>query len=278
MTTLAVLVVLYDCEPESSASYLSLIKNARNNCAKVHVCFWNNGPKNVVLDVSSNNIDLVETINNISLAKIYNTFIDSYDSKNYLILDDDTFVDDAYLKALIASDFYGVSIPNITSNNKVYYPLLKKTVSPLSKSVIAYENVYNLDDLKVFLSIGSGICIYQGMVEEFKLKYNSVFDERFYIYGVDTAFFIRLKKIKGSQVKVVNKLEHSLSRIDETEFNIFRFKERALENVLLSRLYPSLFSFLRAIKFFIKNSKKLNFNLIRTLIYSSLTGKHPKNE
>lgn len=276
MNKLAVLVVLYDCEPEKSASYLKLTESANSN-SDISVCFWNNGPKGVLLDTNISNIQLIETLNNISLAKIYNTFIESYKAENYFILDHDTFINETYLDELMMTNFFGVSIPNISSNGKLYYPIIKKSYSPFSKAVIANSNIYKLNKVKVFLSIGSGICINNKMVAKFKFKFGSVFDERFYIYGVDTTFFVRLKKVNNSRVQVANNLEHSLSRIDEKEFSLFRFQERAIENVLLFRLYPSIFSFFRVIKFFIKNRNSLNLKIIKMLILSYAKGKHPNN-
>ena len=274
---MAILVVLYNCKPEDSASYNNLIKKAQG-CQKIEVIFWNNGPEVVSLNESLNNVAIRETLDNVSLAKIYNKFISSVSAKKYLILDDDTHIENFFIDSLIDSDFECVAVPSVVVKSKVFYPIIKKRSVPWVKSNVASLGEYNLDNNALFLSIGSGICINENIIPNFLDEFDSVFDERFYIYGVDTSFFFRLKKLKQINVNVFNEINHSLSRLDKVEFNYFRFHERAMENLLFFRFYPSQFSFLRAVKFFYRNRAKLDKKLGKTLLKAFFKGVHPNNE
>lgn len=274
---LAVLVVLYNCKPENCASYNDLMKKAKGY-QKIEVVFWNNGPSEVALNEPPNNVVLKESLENISLAKVYNKFISSVQARKYLILDDDTHVNQLFIDSLIAGDFKYIAVPNVIAKRGVCYPIFKRRSALWGKSQVACCGEYSLDENALFFSIGSGVCINENLIPKILDEFDDVFDERFYIYGVDTSFFTRLSKLKDVNISVFNEIEHSLSRLDEVEFNSFRFNERAMENVLFFRFYPSISSMVRAVKFFYSKRARLETKLVKTLIKAFFKGVHPSNE
>jgi hypothetical protein len=241
------LVLLYNKEIQKSNTLLSLLCSSLifNDCKLV---IWNNGPCNlnsVNIDEFVKlgfDVDIIETIDNISLSRIYNSFIDRCPSHKYVILDDDSLLNHEYLVDVMQANDDFLSIPIIKSNGKYVSPLLNGQVIDNRNEVI--NEVY---------SIGSGIVLGSKFVKLILDSYRDVFDERFYFYGVDTSFFCRVNdtSLQG-KVRIISEFEHSLSRLDNTESKSksdFRRKERAYDLALQLRYYYTMRKTIK--KFFI---------------------------
>jgi hypothetical protein len=275
------LVLLYNKEIQKSNTLLSLLCSSLifNNCKLV---IWNNGPCNlnsVNVDEFVKlgfDVDIIETIDNISLSSIYNSFFEKYISDTYVILDDDSNLHDGYLISTLSSSKNELSVPIILADDKITGPVVNGE---------RYSDECKCSKISTIMGIGSGIIIGSNICERIKNSYGNVFDERFYFYGVDSTFFMRINKIGlGSLVRVIDGFEHSLSRleIENAETTKFRKKERAYDLALQIKFYDSpLIALKKIVKmliiffnnlFFLKNQ---NISLYH-FIFAMLRGKHYK--
>jgi hypothetical protein len=275
------LVLLYNKEIQKSNTLLSLLCSSLifNNCKLV---IWNNGPCNlnsVNVDEFVKlgfDVDIIETIDNISLSSIYNSFFEKYISDTYVILDDDSNLHDGYLISTLSSSKNELSVPIILADDKITGPVVNGE---------RYSEECKCSKISTIMGIGSGIIIGSNICERIKNSYGNVFDERFYFYGVDSTFFMRINKIGlGSLVRVIDGFEHSLSRleIENAETTKFRKKERAYDLALQIKFYDSpLIALKKIVKmliiffnnlFFLKNQ---NISLYH-FIFAMLRGKHYK--
>ncbi|AGH43747.1 glycosyltransferase family 2 protein [Paraglaciecola psychrophila] len=241
-TKLTILVVLYNIEILESETVKSLILTSLG-IQSVKLLIWNNGPDYLkVSDVEplkkvGFDAEVIETIGNESLAVIYNHFIHRYSSENYLILDHDTVLNDIYLAETLSSKSSELSVPTIRMNGNIEGPYLNKSIIKFPQRLSTSDHI---------MAIGSGLVIGREIVQEIKASYSSVFDERFYLYGVDSTFFHRVNKLKlGNRVKVISGFEHFLSRLESEpeKLKAFRRKERAYDSGLQFKYY---YSFLRS--------------------------------
>lgn len=241
---LTILVVLYGKNVWESQTLKTLISCENLNYRLV---IWNNGPKRLEeknkawLTENFYNYDVKETIENISLSKLYNKFISEYLAEKYIILDDDSEINSNYLKDAINYIDNGVAIPVIKVKNVEQAPKVNNK----------YKNSPYQPEERVE-AITSGIVLSRAIIDVVSKKYQNVFDERFGFYGVDTSFFWRLKNIKASnQITTIHHLNHSLSRLNEESDSLkkFRSKERSIDVALQIRYYSSskCYNFLRVI-------------------------------
>jgi hypothetical protein len=284
----AFLVVLYNCEIQNSDTLNTLIKRHYENTLLV---IWNNGPYRLndtdtdisILSKCGLKILIKETIGNESLSGIYNQFIHEHKAGKYIILDHDSKVSLPYLYDTEMLEEDKLGIPLIYSLGKSQSPTINGGPLP-SKS-------YEIKPSDMVKGIGSGIVIGANIVKYFDDKFEgSVFDERFYLYGVDTSFFYRYHQLFGSEhIQIVHGFEHSLSKlIDEPDdIKSFRKLERTYDKALSLRFYKSKKEQIRVIS---KTLLKIAFvPLIKIIkpkkpvlyyfifIKAYLSGKHYKN-
>lgn len=279
MFNIAILVLLYNKEISESKTLSSLISSeAQFSTAKLVI--WNNGPEKLAsYDVShltglGYEVQIEETINNESLAVIYNRFIENIQSEKYVLLDDDSVLNDNYIKAANGSKNSEVSMPIITSGGRIVNPKINTSTYVKGQSIASNDKV---------ITIGSGLVVGREIVLKLLNNFSTVFDERFYLYGVDTTFCYRLvisKLIKN--VRVIHGFEHSLSRLEHESESLtaFRRKERSYDVALTYRYYYpihlSLISINRIILSAIKNyflSKKSKVYVYH-LVKGFITGIH----
>lgn len=263
---LAVLVVLYGCELDESTTLRSLA-NLSSLLSNVRVIVWNNGPvylsEHAIASYKNNiNFELVQTVGNISLAKIYNDFIKMIEVENYIIFDHDTNVNAAYIAA--AKSFHGfVAVPKIYSNGMLHSPRVCHNPFFLGKEITA---------------VGSGLVISKKTIMLLLNKYGCVFDERFILYGVDTTLFYRLAKIIDleRELVVLPEIIHSLSSnvIESQVVNEFRLKEKSYDFGLRVRFYPSCDKFLLLFILMVKSIVKRSPIKISYIFEAILKGKH----
>lgn len=275
----AILVLLYNKEISESTTLSSLaLSEAQFSNAKLVI--WNNGPKELVDDDVSHLTDLgyevqiVQTLHNESLAVIYNLFINHNQAEKYVLLDDDSNLNSGYIKAACDSTMSVVSMPIISSGGKVENPKINSIVYNKEQSITANDKI---------LTIGSGLVVGREVVQKLLKRFSTVFDERFYLYGVDTTFCHRLvlSRLVGN-VRVINGFDHSLSRLENENELItsFRKKERSYDVALTYRYYKKMPLALLLLSRLIFNtikdsllSKKPQVD-IYYLLKGFLTGKH----
>ena len=243
------LVLLYNKEVLDSSTLKTLLASNVffKNC---NLVIWNNGPKNIKLDNVESfkdkgfDVTVVETIDNESLGVIYNEFVSMFCSDKYMILDDDSELNDMYLTQAIKSSSDCLTVPVIRMNGQVEGPRVDNSL---------YKPELGLIGAKKIMAIGSGLIIGDRFSNLIKKKYGNVFDERFYLYGVDSSFFHRLNKLRLiNKVTVISGLNHSLSRLKNESEELREFRK-------LERTYDLALS----IKYYFNSPLKLFYNVVK---------------
>ncbi|MCY9804062.1 hypothetical protein OTK51_11545 [Vibrio scophthalmi] len=251
------LVLLYNKEIQLSNT-LNQLLDSKLSFAHCQLTIWNNGP------VSLNNQDMtsfeklgfsvsiVETLENRSLAKVYNQFVESVKSDKYVILDDDSILNDGYLADVLAAKNDEVCIPIIRMNGEVKGPRINK------KIVMEPTRFTNRARIN---AIGSGTVLGSKVADIMKQQEGTIFDEKFFFYGVDTTFFLRLNRVSREiPFRVINSFSHSLSRYEKESDRVreFRKKERSCTTALRLRHYKPMFNgFLLYLKHMLSSAVKV---------------------
>ncbi|MBB1304773.1 hypothetical protein [Pseudoalteromonas sp. SR43-5] len=240
-TNLAVVVVLYKKEILDSKTLSGLVESSIDFQGSKLV-IWNNGPSKLkshnVTDLLNKGleVEIKETVKNESLAKIYNRFIASNCADNYMILDDDTELNESYLKKSLALKSSQLGVPLILFDGNIKGPRV-------NNSIVSHEH-YKCKSVDKVLAVGSGLVIGSQFAQLVSSKYGSVFDERFYLYGVDTTFCFRVNSLScGDKVILLPSLNHSLSRLEVESRSVveFRVKERGYDIGLQWRYYYPIY-------------------------------------
>ncbi|WP_372930522.1 hypothetical protein [Shewanella putrefaciens] len=275
----AYLVLLYRKEVNASETLnsIKLLSLKNNNYLLV---IWNNGPKPLIAhdikEFEQLGFDVVikETVENESLSKVYNHFIDNFYSNKYIILDDDSCLNQEYFNEVFDLKKNEIGVPLIFSNGKLTGPKLNRKLC---------QKGHLITEKDKFIGIGSGLVIGQDIVEKLKRDHRQVFDERFYFYGVDTTFFFRVKQsLLSERMKVISGFEHSLSKLKKESEPVtdFRLKEMSYDIGLRLRYYKPVFSgFILLIKESISSLVKLLCKKkpkveVKHLLNAYLSGKH----
>ncbi|EEZ40490.1 hypothetical protein [Photobacterium damselae] len=268
---ISILIVIYNKKLEESSSFQSIINSLSLVDKGLNVVIWNNGPVSILDEAERyKEIFFEETLYNEGLAILYNKFIDKYPAEKFLILDDDsTFKVDFITKLLLSKN--EISLPLIIAGECIRYPRYKGKI---------VNNNSVLNETKSLISIGSGLCISDKVVELMIKKYGSVFDENFYLYGVDSTFFYRLNDIDIKSINISGEIYHSLSKYEpeSDKRKKFRFIERGYDLSLQLKYYPSI----KIIKSVFKHTLSLLFNyelrLILDFLKCYLNGYHPRKK
>jgi hypothetical protein len=242
----AILVLLYNCELEDSKT-LQTLKKCHVTFGAAKLVIWNNGPKRLssveVSFLSECNLDISikQTIENESLAVIYNQFLGEYKANAYIFLDHDSTLNADYLTESLQVKKGVVGVPKILSDGKITSPTINGAV---------YANDIEINPYDKVVSIGSGLIVSKEVVVSLSEKYGKTFDERFYLYGVDTTFFYRIYDSGlTSKIKIISGFEHSLSRleVESNKTKKFRRLERACDKAMTFRYYSPPIVFLYSV-------------------------------
>ncbi|MEZ9590422.1 hypothetical protein AB4302_05535 [Vibrio breoganii] len=243
MFDLSILVVIYG-RSISDSSTLQSLKSNKLLKSTVSLTIWNNGP--VALD-TKNELDefiesgfetsYVETISNLSLAEIYNKFILENSSASYVILDHDSFITNDLFNSYLRFPSNKVGLPKIDAMGEIKAPFI-------NGQIISKDYKFKNNDLVT--SIGSGVIIGSSVICDMKKRFIKVFDERFYLYGVDTTFFKRIysmDSMDNSVFMLLPELKHSLSRLEKEDKLVtsFRIIERSYDFGLVLRYYTPVY-------------------------------------
>lgn len=140
-------------------------------------------------------------------------------------------------------------------DNAIYEPRINGKVT---------QEIGILSTSKNIMSIGSGLVISKNSIKILKEKYNEVFDPRFYLYGVDSTFYIRFNRCNFKEPTIIiSPIEHSLSRvcIESKKVKQFRAKERAYSMALYLIFYEKIhYRYLMFIRILFKNTLLLLLN------------------
>lgn len=248
-------IVLYNKNPYDSITICNLLNFSNSIEKRIKILIWNNGPKKINkkdIPITKNiniDIEIVETISNISLAIIYNKSIENNNSNLFIFLDDDSVITKNYFFSIFQVDRYKIAIPLITVNGKINYPLYRRR---LIKKPFTHEAL--ITSKTPIITIGSGLVIGNEVIHIILKKYNKVFDERYLLYGVDISFCLRLRQLEKINIKIIPGFEHSLSRLKKEKNSIkdFRKKEISYSVGLTLRYYkPLLYSIIKISAYFI---------------------------
>lgn len=275
---IAVLVVLYNKKIKDSATVKSVLEIG--NKQNLSLTIVNNGPEKIddFLDFKNknpdfNSIEFREFLENKSLSKIYNNFInDNSDTDYYIIFDDDTIFKPDLITSLAESSS-DMLLPLIISQSdqQIYYPTV-------SGKTISSEGIIEVSGL---MSISSGLAISNHFANLMSKEYGQVFDEHFALYGIDTSFFIRTQRystvLNSVTITCQGSILHSLSRTENKPLNGFRLKERLYDAALIARHYPSIKRNFYLFKKLLQNLYRCNFSNVSLLIKCYVTGKHPRS-
>jgi len=269
----AFLIILYNCELNDSNTIKSLL-NSNFDFNNVKITIVNNGPNELrsCNHINGIDIELIQDTSNRALSVIYNEFIQNNISKFFVILDHDSILTDEYINDLgkIRKNFQpDINIPSIYSGSLALGP-------KVDGKVISGPNI----NKHRLIGIGSGIVFSKNISTTLQKKYGSVFDENFFFYGVDSSFFLRLRRENLTRsINIIGPLQHSLSRleIESSEVMSFRNKERSYDLGLTIRYYFSLeylarFLLLIFCKSF--NRGKYKHLIFKDVISAILHGKH----
>lgn len=238
MFNTAFLVVLYN-KTLADSNTLRAIAQADVDLAGGKLVIWNNGPAGLTerdvtaFQAKGLEVAIVETIGNISLAGIYDQFMQNFPAERYVLLDHDSSIDREYLSGVARVQADELGVPLIHAAGAIRYPT--RAGIPCGPQ---FGRVF--DDTHVVNSIGSGLVLGQGLVETLRQQYGQPFDERFFLYGVDTTFFRRIRaSLLTSHIRLIPGFEHSLSKLEaESEaLRRFRKKERSYDLGLTLRFY-----------------------------------------
>lgn len=224
-------VILYNKKAADSATIESLLKNITNDFNS-KIIIWNNGNTCCEfdhLDLCGCNVELIDNRSNQSLAKIYNSIISRVNSNKYILLDDDSLLTKGYFKDLFTSKINTVCIPVITAGSCIISPTALK----------GHFSLGYLSRDTVLQGIGSGLALSRYIIDDILMTQDAVFDERFFLYGVDSVFFKKLFSLdKNQYISMIKGFEHDLSRLDKKNNTSFRIKERSYAFGLYCRYYP----------------------------------------
>ncbi len=268
---LSVLVVLYNREIYCSGTIKSLLTSTIK-FEQTQLIIWNNGPKALVsedvfaLEDKGLTVHLEQSLENMALSQIYNRFIDKYGAERYVILDHDSQLNDDYLKDIYQDTPSGVLVPVIKAQGILHSPEISNGFhqGPFTQS----------DDIR---AIGSGLCVDDQIAKCLKQKFASIFDERFYLYGVDTTFFYRLKQAGlNDSIHLISGFQHSLSKLEQESEAATKFRriERGCELGLTFRFYPKKHKLKSLLRITFARCFKLGLFSVTHLYKALLKGKH----
>lgn len=238
MLETAILVLLYNKEITESKTIKSF-KNSKLHYHNSRIVIWNNGPKKINRYICKQlmslgyDVQFKETLNNESLGFIYNRFITQNMALKYIILDDDSVLSEEYISASLKSKSTDICFPIISSNGAIHSPTIDEKPYTNRSIVLPKSKI---------IAIGSGLVIGSVIADKVKKIYDNIFDERFYLYGVDTTFCLRVYDCGLiDKVKIIPGFDHSLSRLshEDAETQKFRRLERSYDlGLQLKYYYP----------------------------------------
>lgn len=269
------LIVIYNKQLDKSTSLKTLIDLMSKRKEMAYLRVVNNGPKEILneLDYTENIIvDFQQSITNRPLSMIYNDFIKDYDGfDRFIILDDDSKLSKEYIDRIYSSEVYDLELPKVYNNsNEIISPLLNWKFIDKGRS--------NLKSSEGFiLSVGSGLVIDKSLLYLFKSLEILPFNEALSLYGVDSSFFLELRKKNFSKIIITSKsyIYHNISL--HGKISNFKKYELYINYALQMRHYPNLDNFKILSFHILKNLKNKDFKLLKAMFTIYFKGIHPNS-
>ncbi|HHJ4609587.1 glycosyltransferase family 2 protein [Raoultella ornithinolytica] len=274
-----VTVIVFNKKVIDSATLSTLCKFPTN----FKLVIINNGPDIIKLDNyelrdNINSIDLINCIENRPLSFLYNSVFSNYSEADcFIFFDDDTIVPENYFIFNDGDDEkFDLMIPMIIDvvTNKIRYPVVNgEIVNTEENKIFAEKDSY--------ISIGSGLVIFNKLVSKINKRYGNVFDERFALYGVDYSLFRRIDGLKKEGIPIRCKLKGNIRHdLSGSQKNIpkWRYQERLIDNVLTCKYYSNSAArrILKLSKIFCVEFLKFNFSNMSIICSVYFKGHHPR--
>lgn len=273
-------VVLYKSEIQNSKTINTLLENIHYlDKYKMILYIHNNGPKKININFSDfpKNLEVryTESLNNSSLSSIYNKAINTTDSRYICLLDQDSELSLNYIKAI--SDFIlserNLLLPLIYAKGKIRCPRIYFK----SKKGIILNKEQKIQNKLFPRTVGSGIVLSGDLSKYLIQKYGSVFDERFYIYKVDTTFFYRVQSLTKFNIDIKGYINHNMAGLEKEEHKSKKFRQTdtAAGWALQEKYYIKstfLYFLLKAMN---RYAFSVKLNLFITSVSTFYKGMHP---
>ncbi|OCG32044.1 hypothetical protein A9G33_04345 [Gilliamella sp. Choc3-5] len=282
------IIILYNANIENSKTFQSLLSSDKNGIT-LNVIIWNNGPKALnhqeciqyksICDSKNIHLSIYENLYNIALSKIYNIFIKQENFDFFTILDQDSILNNDFFQNIIMNDNFDVIVPEIYSTgwiseqNSLCFPIYHETRKLFDKKVFTMGEIE---------SISSGLTLSNQLIKYIIKKKQTVFDERYALYAIDTSFFLDLKALKQTQFKgiCVGKINHSLdfNLQDRKKISATRRLEMEYSKVLNKIFYDKksrLNVFLYLLRKFTR--REYSFSEFLELVKCLFRKKHPRS-
>ncbi|MEQ9901001.1 hypothetical protein ABRP59_15385 [Pectobacterium punjabense] len=280
------IVIIYNSTLDDSDTLRSILASQTKNI-KLDILIWNNGPsilneediQRFLFSCQKKGIGakIFQDIRNLSLAKIYNFFIEENEFNFITILDQDSILPKDFFIRLNTVGDSDVIVPRIIANKD-------------DKYVQCYPHVYDTPDIMIpegniqchIESAMSGITISKNAVDKIRSFRGYVFEEKLAFYGIDNDLFRTIKTMENYKLSLccLNEIHHSLSVLDPKEVQSdFRIMETIYFKYFIRCEYQkkgvtsTMFIVLRDVlrgKITVKNM----INIILFLI----TKKHPRSK
>ena len=222
---LAILIVLYNTTLHENNIIKSLFKADFSCLESIELHIWDNGPNTLsetdingltsVLQKKELPATLYSTEENISLAYIYNYFIEIPDVTHYLIFDGDTTIQNNFFTNLQAASDNDLILPLVfeTHIKKNIYPTVKPAKGEPPLKITKTGKLTIQGEISTVMS---GICLSKKFITSFSHLHFPIFENRFGIYGVDTYFLYllnqRIKNVPATYaIYITNTIQHELA-------------------------------------------------------------------
>lgn len=243
-------IILYKKHPLESMTLKSIMNLWGDDLQHCKVVIFNNGPDYFESSLLPGYVTVHDNLINGSLSKLYNKCIDIYSDYGFIFLDDDTSLTREYVQECLVENEVAI-VPKVTFEGDIIYPI--GTRSGIQ-------------------SITSGLFFPNQFILHFKTNSLKVFDENLDLYGIDTAFFYTLNRLKLPYSISESSLEHDLSHLSSGS-NEFRDKEVLLANSAMLFKYCNRRLLIQYGWGVIRYAIKLNFRVLYSVILSTLSGK-----
>ena len=226
-------IVLYKCNLDESNTCKSIIKSNMNDI-NAKFLIWDNSPnsnitENIVNHFFGCECEFIRDENNCALSKVYNYALCKYGDFDLIQFfdQDSTFHWENYNKYL-SNELLGLNcnlfLPKIYSNNLLYSPGKMFVFKG-----VHYKNIKEgFNQSKYFTAITSGILIKPRFFCDNKLYFN----EKLVLYGIDTDFIEKYKKICKKFFLIPFSIDHDLS-----ETHLDKYEKKKRRRVMISALY-----------------------------------------
>lgn len=276
MTDLGILIVLYRCRPQDSATIRTLLAQDRAD-GRVTVTLWDNSPEGHEdcpaikrLRAAFGTVDYVHCPDNLPLSQVYNRFVQSSGGRVVLILDQDSTLPATHL-AVLQRDLARfpdvmLFVPRILSGGSLISPGRFGRIKGGRIGTIAA----GLHRAAGHTAIASGMAIRTEVFDR-----GLTFNEDLWLYAIDTDFFLRFRdRFDSFCVMDVDVIHGSALRSALTlEQRLFRFRTLRWAHLQMLKSLGRDGAALRAYLFYLSVKHAVRYGSLRFLTGWDDTGR-----